>query len=676
MHYMSLIFLSVVLPLTVSANSTSPNPILSNEAFITPLFQTQQAADASEIITFSEFPIGTSITNQYEDIGIIFGGSGSFITTDGANPTSPVLSGTPRFQGSIMGQFVEPGTDEPTVVESFTFDAGYFDEFGSTRIEWFDPDGKKLGQSINSRLGIEQLTFEGGNIASWKIGIVESEPAGYAIDNVSFVPIGPSILFREKSGDDKDGTWGFFVDEIPGFDHVGFHIGNKVYESHPGYPSGTYISADGEESISISSTNGVQSQHSRDTFKHDSMSSGSTPVVDFEEIPVEEELATKMRDAIETAQAATFQFINFSDIDGIQTTLSPSAQKGGDNTFTCVGLVEWAAEQAGHNGGGGFINNSFESFLFPDPRVITFPPELIEVPLLSPQLLNYAMKGQNLLQDVNQWVQGLFDPVDFILVDPLGRKIGYTQTTGHINEIPNAFYSGDGGVEQFLIPNPIPGTYKIELEGVNDDVFTAIGANGNSTGFRGFLSIGEKKVQTLFVEPKAGTGGDVDRDGDVDDDDIQALIPQLNRFTDGLGNPGDIDGDGLLSDNDLALLTELVNLLVLTEVDIDILPGSQTNPINLKSKGVIPVVILGSESFDIENIDVESLEFGPSGAFPKHSIRGHKEDVNSDGFMDLLSHYPMQETGIVVGDTEACVAATTIQGQVINGCDHISINAK
>jgi hypothetical protein len=396
-------------------------------------------------------------------------------------------------------------------------------------------------------------------------------------------------------------------------------------------------------------------------------------VIDFEDIPIQQELATKMKDAIETRRGSQFQFIDFSFPDGLAATLSPSAQKGGSNTFTCVGLVEWSAEQAGHNGGEGFIKNSFESFFISDPRSLAFPPALIEVPLLSPQLLNYAMKGQNLLQDVNQWVQGLFDPVDFILTDPLGRKLGFDQSSGHLNEIPNAFYSGNGGAEQFLIPNAIPGTYKIEFKGINNDVFAAIGANGSSNSFNGFLANEETEVRTLFVEPKAGTGGDVDGDGDVDENDIQALIPQLNRFTEGLGNPGDLDGDGLLSEADLTLLTKLVGILAVAEVNIDILPGSQINPINLKNKGVVPVAILGTQTFVIESIDVNSLAFGPADVSP---VGNHIEDVNSDGIMDMVSHYSAQESGIATGNTQACVSAKTIQGLVIKGCDQITVHAK
>ena len=103
-----------------------------------------------QAITFSEYPLDTLISDQYAEQGIIFGGDNPFITSDGANPTSPVLSGSPQFEGTIEGNFVDPLDKEvPVAVESFTFDA-----IGSTRIEWFDPDGEKLEQRTNSIKGI------------------------------------------------------------------------------------------------------------------------------------------------------------------------------------------------------------------------------------------------------------------------------------------------------------------------------------------------------------------------------------------------------------------------------------------------------------------------------------------------------------------------------------------
>jgi hypothetical protein len=109
---------------------------------------------------------------------------------------------------------------------------------------------------------------------------------------------------------------------------------------------------------------------------------------------------------------------------------------------------------------------------------------------------------------------------------------------------------------------------------------------------------------------------------------------------------------------------------VISKVEIDIKPGSDPNSINPFSRGVVPVAIFGSEDFDVADIDVTRLTVGIDDALPAIVGRRHR-DVNADGFPDLLSYFRIAETGIEIGDTEACLNGETLDGTPFSGCDTI-----
>jgi hypothetical protein len=106
-------------------------------------------------------------------------------------------------------------------------------------------------------------------------------------------------------------------------------------------------------------------------------------------------------------------------------------------------------------------------------------------------------------------------------------------------------------------------------------------------------------------------------------------------------------------------------------VEIDIKPGSDPNSINPSLEGDLPVATLGSASFDVAEVDVNTLAFGSSGAPFDHSHGPHFEDVNGDGLTDLMAHFRIEETGIAFGDMDACVTGETLDGSPFKGCDAV-----
>lgn len=111
----------------------------------------------------------------------------TFITTDSSNPTSPVLSGTPMFNGGIAVLFSE---DQFGV----GFDGGFFNAVASTAITAFARDGSLIGSVANTVTGVEFLglvTDDGSEaIAGVFLDLVGSEPFGFAIDNIRFGTLG------------------------------------------------------------------------------------------------------------------------------------------------------------------------------------------------------------------------------------------------------------------------------------------------------------------------------------------------------------------------------------------------------------------------------------------------------------------------------------------------------
>jgi len=108
-------------------------------------------------------------------------------------------------------------------------------------------------------------------------------------------------------------------------------------------------------------------------------------------------------------------------------------------------------------------------------------------------------------------------------------------------------------------------------------------------------------------------------------------------------------------------------------VAIDIKPGDGRNTINLKSAGTVPVAILGSATFDPLTVDPATVTL--AGAPVATRGRGvpmtSQDDVNHDGYPDLLLHFRTRELQLTPASTEAVLYGETYSGQRIRGADAV-----
>lgn len=362
------------------------------------------------------------------------------------------------------------------------------------------------------------------------------------------------ILFREAD----DAAWGLANDGIPGWDHVAIAANGTVYEAHPGYASGMPCPDDPDPDLSsywdpltcpasitcVLMQEGVQNEHTVGAFLHDKSTEKTNAV--SEAIPLDAELIEAMGAFIES-QIGT-PFLNLcldpTDIQCWIDELNPDIQKGyikgeqGHIVYSSVGIIERAAEEAGVNDGQGFVLNQFESFSVPGLGV---------VPTLSPMTFYNAMLQQQVYNDADSSIMGYLDPVDFVITDPIGRRLGYTAELGELDEIPDSFFTGDGDVEQFIILDPIAGEYQVQLVGVGEPVNAAFGGSIPGEFFQGFLDVGE--THDLFFVLIDPCPWDLNDDNNVSTFDLIALFEQWG--TDG---PADFDQSGFVNIVDILIL--------------------------------------------------------------------------------------------------------------------------
>ena len=105
-----------------------------------------------------------------------------------------------------------------------------------------------------------------------------------------------------------------------------------------------------------------------------------------------------------------------------------------------------------------------------------------------------------------------------------------------------------------------------------------------------------------------------------------------------------------------------------SDVAVDVKPGNRVNALNPKARGLLAVAVLGSDHVDVSEIDPASLRLGPGNALARNL---RPKDVDADGWLDLLAHYPLAEASLATDTSSVCLAWETWGGTAYAGCDMV-----
>ncbi len=217
----------------------------------------------NNILTFGEVLIGgggINIGERFQGQSLSYSGDSDILSAS-ASSELQVISGSPNQNLNV---FNYSGSNVLTGLGRQGFPSGNAIGEGSVAI-LFDTDQSQFGfQSVGGNSGSATFHFfrrDGSLIDTITpteltsnsfgvkrdegvrdiagISIHNTDPGGIGYDNFVFDKQETALLFREKGEDDS--FWGRFGNDIPGFDHVGLQLSDEIiWESHPGYDTGTY----------------------------------------------------------------------------------------------------------------------------------------------------------------------------------------------------------------------------------------------------------------------------------------------------------------------------------------------------------------------------------------------------------------------------------------------------
>lgn len=148
--------------------------------------------------------------------------------------------------------------------------------------------------------------------------------------------------------------------------------------------------------------------------------------------------------------------------------------------------------------------------------------------------------------------------------------------------------------------------------------------------------------------------------------DLNGFLPPGSTWSlgraDGINDNGWIIGTGNLGNRHDFLLRPVL------AVSVDVRPGSESNPVNLKSNGVLPVAILTTDDFDATSVDPPTVRFADAPL-----DHWSNQDVDMDGLTDLLCFFRTSSLNLSESDAHAALRGETVDGQCFEGSDAVTV---